>query len=160
MACLTCSRALRAQVLYVLRCQRALRASVPCMLSCSRDNVSYVPSCLCVPTRSCAITSNMKNIKFSMTCFSYIFGIFSLSFSCEIKLYLKNPRQAGMSPIFFFFLIFFKFFWELRCTFQHISYQAEIFNECYDEHYFFLSILRAIFKWLINSGKWIIMDGS
>ena len=100
-------RALRAQVLYVLRCQRVLRASVPCMLSCSRDNVSYVPSCLCVPTRSCAITSNMKNIKFSMTCFSFIFGIFSLSFSCEIKLYLKNPRQAGMSPIFFFFFNFF-----------------------------------------------------
>ena len=110
MACLTCSRALRAQVLYVLRCQRVLRASVPCMLSCSRDNVSYVPSCLCVPTRSCAITSNMKNIKFSMTCFSYIFGIFSLSFSCEIKLYLKNPRQTGMSPIFFFFFNFFLIF--------------------------------------------------
>ena len=148
MACLTCSRALRAQVFYVVRCQRVLRASVTCMLSCSRDNVSYVPSCLCVPARSCAITSNMKNIKFSMTCFSYIFGIFSVFFLWN------NPRQAGMSPIFL------KFFWELRCTFRHISYQTETFNESYDERYFCFSILRAIFKWLINGGKWIITDGS
>ena len=110
MACLTCSRALRAQVFYVVRCQRVLRASVTCMLSCSRDNVSYVPSCLCVPARSCAITSNMKNIKFSMTCFSYIFGIFSLSFSCEImhgkqeclrflKIFFENSAvHSGIFP--------------------------------------------------------------
>ena len=32
------------------------------------------------------------------------FGIFALSFSCEIKLYLKSPREAGVSLDFYFYL--------------------------------------------------------
>ena len=31
-----------------------------------------------------------------MTYFAKIFGTFSLSFSCEIKLYMKCARQAGI----------------------------------------------------------------
>ena len=113
---LTCSRALRA---YVLRWQRALRGYVltwhvscvltgprvimPCVLTCSRALHVYVLTCpacsrahvLTCFTCSRAITSNNK-IKLGITCFTQIFGTFSLSFSCEIKLHIKSVRQAGM----------------------------------------------------------------
>ena len=72
---LTCSRALH---VYVLTCPACSRAHVLTCLTCSR-----------------AITSNNK-IKLGITCFTQIFGTFSLSFSCEIKLHIKSVRQAGM----------------------------------------------------------------
>ena len=74
---LTCQRVLHA---HVFKSQRALRAYV---LTCSRAKVP----CMCSCSRT--ITSNNKN-KFSMTCFTQIFGTFSSSFSCEIKLYMKS----------------------------------------------------------------------
>ena len=74
---------------------------MPCMLSCLRANVANVlkcsrPNMFCVPTFSRAISSYNK-IKFLMTCFTYIFNTFSLSFSSEMKLYMKSARQAGIS---------------------------------------------------------------
>ena len=88
---------LRAHVptcLCVLTCSRG---NVPCVLTCQRTLRAYVLTCLtclhahvlCVPKCSRAITSNNKS-KFSMTCFTKIFGTFSLSFSWEIKLYVKS----------------------------------------------------------------------
>ena len=95
---LTCSRA---NMFCVLPCSRA---NVRCVRTCLRVNVSYVLTCLCanapcVPTCSRAITLNNKS-KFSMTCFTQIFDTFSLSFSCEIKLYPKNARQVEFSSTF------------------------------------------------------------
>ena len=95
---LTCQRTLCAYLLtgqlvlraYVLTCQHASGALVLMCLTCSQSNVPFVPTC------SRAVTSNNKN-KFSMTCFTYIFGTFLLSFSGELKLYMKSARQAGMS---------------------------------------------------------------
>ena len=95
---LTCQRTLRA---YVLTCQRVLCAYV---LSCQHFLYAYVPTCFCVLTCSCDITSNNKN-KFLITCFRYIFGTFSLSFSCKIKLYMKSARQTWMSLETFFWRI-------------------------------------------------------
>ena len=84
---LTCSRALRAYVLTCLACLRAhvlrcSRANVPCVLTCSRVNVSCKPKC------SRAITSNNKN-KFQWHVLLRFLLLF-LSFSCEIKLYMKG----------------------------------------------------------------------
>ena len=50
-----------------------------------------------------AITSNNKN-KFLMTCFTSFSGTFSMSFSCEIKLHMKNAQKAGISLETFIFL--------------------------------------------------------
>ena len=116
-------RTLRA---YVFTCQRVLRDYVLACLACSRAHVltcfnvvTYQRTFACLPVdkqryqkyqmyifmsniisnikyQIAKIPSNIKN-KFSITCFLYIFDIFSFSFSCEIKLYLKSPRQARMS---------------------------------------------------------------
>ena len=107
---------------------------------------AHVPTCLvCLPAPvSCA------------------FGIFALSFSCEIKLYLKSPREAGVSLDFYFYL-----YCELSCTFRHISHQAITFNGCYETFCiikwfdFCLSrTFRVIFEWSINGGKWVITGRS
>ena len=97
----TCSRA---NVPCVLTCPRdnvltCSSAKIPCVLTCSRVNVpqvltsqcvfrAYVFTCFvclrahvpCLPKCLHAITSNNKK-KFSVTCFTYIFGTFSLFFS-------------------------------------------------------------------------------
>ena len=83
------SRALRAHVPTYLACLRAhvptclacSRANVPCVLMSSHANVPCVLSWLranvsSVPTCSSTVTSNNKN-KFSITCFTQIFGTFS-----------------------------------------------------------------------------------
>ena len=87
----TCLACLRAHVptcfvslrLYVSTCLACLHSHVPTCLACLRAQVSCVSKC------SRAITLNNKN-KFSMTCFTQIFDIFSLSFPCEIKFYMKS----------------------------------------------------------------------
>ena len=106
---LTCQRVLHA---YVLTCQRTLRI---CVLTCSR---AYVP---CVPKCSRAITS-INKCKVSMTCFTLIFGTFSLSFSWEIKLYMKSiyDKQECLWK---------HLLWEFNSTFRHFPYQAEAFNK-------------------------------
>ena len=91
----------RANVSCVLTWSRVLCAYVPTCLPCLRANVSYVLTCLrvnvpCVLTCSRAITSNNKK-KFSVTYFPEILDTFSLSFSYEIKLYMKSAWRAGMS---------------------------------------------------------------
>ena len=108
--CLTYLRALRA---YVLRFQLALRAYVLMCHACLR---AHVP---CTPKRSRAITSNNKN-KVSMTCFTWIFGAFSLSFFWEIKVYMKsiNDRQEWKHLLS-----------EFNSTFRHFPNQAEAFNK-------------------------------
>ena len=78
--CLVCLHA------HVSTCLACLRAHVPFVLTCLHANVPCVHKC------SCVITSNNKN-KFSMTCFTYIFGTFSLSFSWEIKLFVGHELR-------------------------------------------------------------------
>ena len=146
---LTCQRAFRA---YLLMCQRALCAYVPTCLTCLRAHVTtslvcfrghvptclsclcaHVPTCLtclrghvpCVPNCSCGITSNNKN-KFSMTCFTYIFGTFSLSFLWKIKLYMNSIY--GKQECLWKHLLS-----EFSSTFRTFSYQAEAFNGCYNK---------------------------
>ena len=58
-----------------------------------------------------AVTSNNK-IKFSITCFPWIFVTFSLPFSYEIKLYMKRARKSRMSLE---------------------TFKAGTFNGCYDK---------------------------
>ena len=90
---LPCQRALRA---YVLTCQCVLRAHAPYALTCSHANV------LCVPTFLRAITSNNKN-KFSMKCFTQIFGTFSLSFYLWNKtVYEKCTTSKSVSKNIYF----------------------------------------------------------
>ena len=81
---LTCQFVFRA---YVPACLGYLRGHVPTCLACLR---AHVPSCFR------GVTRNNKS-KFSMTCFTQIFRTFSLSFSSEIKLYMKSSQQAVMS---------------------------------------------------------------
>ena len=78
-----------------------LRTHFPTCLACSRAHVPYVltrsrVNVPCMSTCSHTITSNNKN-KLSVKFSTQIFGTFSLSFSCVIKLYMKSARQAGMS---------------------------------------------------------------
>ena len=113
---LTCLTCLRAHVQTCLACLRAhvstylacLCAQVSTCFACSRPNVPCVLKCsrTCVPKCSRAITSNNKN-KFSMTCFTYIFGTFSLSFSWEIKLFVGHElkRRGGNSHIYIYMYI-------------------------------------------------------
>ena len=118
-ACLTCSRA---GVPCSLTCSRD---NVPCMLASSLANVpcvvtysgvkeSYVLTCkralrshvltvlyAYVPTRFACFLARCYNFnqqkKFSLTCVTQIVDTFSLPFFCEIKLYVKKSRQAGIS---------------------------------------------------------------
>ena len=128
---------------------RALRANMPCVLTCSRANVScvlirahvstclaylraHVPSVLTcslanVPCLSkCSRDINSNKNKFSVACFTKIFGTFSLSFSWEIKLYLKSiyDKQEYLRK---------HLLWEFNSTFRNFSYEAEAFNRCYDK---------------------------
>ena len=104
--CLVCQCALHG---YVLTCQHALHTYVPCVLTCKHALYAYMLTCLvclrvhmhiynvCLTAhvlKLCAITSNNKN-KFSMTCFTYTFHTFSLSFSWEIKLYMTSRNVSG-----------------------------------------------------------------
>ena len=91
-----CSSANVSCVLTCLACQHALRAYVLTCLACSRTLGAYVLACQCilrahVPTCLACVRAHVLKLqitkKFSMTSFTQIFGIFSLSFSCEIKLY-------------------------------------------------------------------------
>ena len=102
---------------HVPTCLACLRAHVQRCLACLCSLRALVPTCLSVPTFSCAITPNIKNKfsmtcitsniknKFSVTCFLEMFGTFSLYFTCEIKLHLKSERREGMSLERFFWRI-------------------------------------------------------
>ena len=104
---------------YVPTCLACLHSHVPTCLAYLRAHVPYVPKC------SRAMTLNNKN-KFSVTCFTQIFGIFSLPFSCEIKLYMKSiyDKQECLWK---------HLLWEFNSTFRHFSYQAEAFDGCCDK---------------------------
>ena len=97
----TCQRVLRAYVLtrqhavraYKLTCQLVLRTYVLASLTCSCDHVLKFLMCSRANVFLRAYVFMCYNFKYRKK-FSIIF---SLSLSCEIKLYLKSPRQAGMS---------------------------------------------------------------
>ena len=92
---LTRQHALRA---YELTCQLVLRTYVLASLTCSRDHVLKFLMCSRANVFLRAYVFICYNFKYRKK-FSIIF---SLSFSCEIKLCLKSPRQAGMSLEAFF----------------------------------------------------------
>ena len=149
----TCLACLRAQVstclarfrthvpLYIVclhahlpRCLACVRAHVPTCLACSRANVSYVLTCQ-LPTCLRAIASNNKN-KFSMT--------FFIRF--EIKLYIKNAR-AGISLETSILRI------QLYITAFSLTRRKPL-TALYNK--MVCVLVEAIFKLLINSGRWIL----
>ena len=133
---------------------------MPYMFTCSRANVSFVLKCSCanvpcvltcltyshanVPTYSSAIILNKK-----------IFGTFSLSFSYEIKVYMKSAWQARIFiiqlyiPAFFFLFIYFILIWlfnSSRRIYMSNSHRAQVFNGCYD-------IFVCVERWKMNYNR-------
>ena len=117
--CLTC---LRANVPACLACLRAhvptclawLRANVPCMVTCSRVLRAYVLTC------------SRANVPCVSKCLRAKLLIKLLSFSWEIKLYMKSiyDKQECLWK---------HLLWEFHSTFRHLPYQVEAFNRCYDK---------------------------
>ena len=119
---LTCQRALRA---YVLTCQRVLRAYV---LTCQRALRDYVLTCLAWLRAhvSCVHTCSRANVPCVSKCLRAKRLIKLLSFSWEIKLYMKSiyDKQECLWK---------HLLWEFHSTFRHLPYQVEAFNRCYDK---------------------------
>ena len=155
-----------------IECLTCLRDNVPCLLTCSRAHVSCVLKCWranvltcsfanvpCVPTYSCAMTSNNKK-SFQWHTFLTIL-VLSLFFFLWNKTKYKMSWQARMSLETFALRI-----QEFSRTFLQFSYQVVALNGwcgklCTVKWFdFCLSrTLRVIFKSLINGEKWIITGG-
>ena len=96
---------------HVLPCLACLGAHVPTCLACLHANVACLPSCSRTKKASYVLTCqsalyayvltyyNSKSQKWVFTDMFYFDFLvdFFFTFSCEIKLYMKSARQAGMS---------------------------------------------------------------
>ena len=140
---------------------------MPTCLLCFRANVSCVPTCLaCLHANvPCVISCSCAKLLTYLTCWQkYVFSdmfhldfwyFFFVFFSCEIKLYMKSARKAGMSLETFILRIQ----WHIPAFFlpNGSFYRVLWPTFCNKMVWFLFGItLRVIFKWLINGGRCII----